>query len=125
MGTIRSLISAAANDNMFLVYFEISTTFLYGECDEEIFMRQPGDYEDGTDRVCYMKKSLYRLKQTPWCWNKRYSEYLMKFGFKRSDADPYNFIQRKYYEICLVVLYVDDGCVASTIRIKLNASLRI
>lgn len=124
MATIRSLLSVAASENMSLMQFDVSTAFLYGELDENIFMRQPEGFEDGTNRVCHLKRSLYGLKQAPRCWNKRFAEYLLKLGFKRSDSDPCLFIQRKNSELLLLVLYVDDGLVAATNKIQLEELIR-
>jgi len=60
--TIRAVLSVAASEKLKLAHFDIKTAFLYGELDEVIYMRQPIGYEDGTDRVCRLNKSLYGLK---------------------------------------------------------------
>ena len=39
-------------------------------------MEQPDGFNDGTDRVCLLKKSLYGLKQAPRQWNKEFSSFL-------------------------------------------------
>jgi len=41
--------------------------FLHGEMEEEIYMKQPEEYiqEGQGNKVCLLKKSLYRLKQSP------------------------------------------------------------
>lgn len=41
METIQSSLNITANDNIFMMQFNISTTFLYGEFDKDIFMYQP------------------------------------------------------------------------------------
>lgn len=51
MATIRLFISIAASENMSLVQFDVSTVFLYGKLDEDIFMKQPEGYDDGTDTL--------------------------------------------------------------------------
>ena len=73
--------------------FDVSTAFLYGELEEEIYMHQPEGYDDGSGRVCKLKRSLYGLKQAPRCWNKRFASFLLKLGFTRSTADPCLFIR--------------------------------
>ncbi|CAB0019509.1 unnamed protein product, partial [Nesidiocoris tenuis] len=113
-GTIRCLLSVAANEDMVLGQFDVSTAFLYGDLEEEIFMVQPEGFEDGTNRVCHLKKSLYGLKQAPRCWNKRVVDYLKKIGFKASDADPCLFIRQNGTEKVLIALYVDDGLIAAS-----------
>ena len=37
--------------------------FLFGDLEEEIFMRQPEGFEDGTNQVVKLLRSLYSLKQ--------------------------------------------------------------
>ena len=59
MGTIRALLSIAASEEMYLSQFDVSTAFLYAELEEDIFMKQPDGFEDGTDRVCKLKSIIY------------------------------------------------------------------
>lgn len=113
MSTIRTLLSVAANENMTLTQIDVSSAFLYGEITETIFMRQPEGYNDGSNRVCRLKKSLYGLKQAPRCWNEKFSDHIIKMGFTRSEADPCLFVRQKGCNKLFLVLYVDDGLIAS------------
>jgi hypothetical protein len=97
-----------------MIQFNVSTAFLYGELEEEIYMNQPQGYEDGTDRVCKLRKSLYGLKQAPHCWNKKIGNFLKESGLKQSNADPCLYILEKGKENLFLVLYVDDGLIVST-----------
>ena len=63
---------------MHLQQFDVKIAFLYGEFDEVIYMQQPKEYEDGTDRVCKLNCSLYGLKQALRCWNHHFIEILKK-----------------------------------------------
>ena len=65
--TIRALLSLAVNENLVLKQFDIKTAFLNSNLEEEIFMKQPAGFEDGSGRVCKLLKSLYGLKQAPHC----------------------------------------------------------
>ncbi|CAI7875360.1 unnamed protein product [Closterium sp. NIES-54] len=47
----------------------------------------PDGYEDGTSRVCKLKKAIYGLKQAPRCWYEKLEEVLLSGGFKTSQAD--------------------------------------
>jgi hypothetical protein len=56
-------------------YFEVEqmdvkTTFLHGDLEEEIYMKQPEGFvvKGKKELVCKMKKSLYGLKQSPRMW---------------------------------------------------------
>ncbi|KAE8905227.1 hypothetical protein PF010_g19471 [Phytophthora fragariae] len=51
-------------------HIDFVTAFLNGELvDVVIYMKQPESYEDGTDRVCRLRKGLYGLKQASKIWN--------------------------------------------------------
>lgn len=43
---VRMLISTAASENPQFLPFDVKTTFLYGELQEEVFMKQPEGYND-------------------------------------------------------------------------------
>jgi len=111
--TMRSVLSVAATENMYLAQFDVKTAFLYGTLKEEIYMKQPEGY-DGSGRVCQLQRSLYGLKQAPRCRNKRFVDYLLKLGFVMSDADPCLYVRQNNGRKLIVVLYVDDGLVAAT-----------
>ncbi|KAK3014754.1 hypothetical protein RJ639_009909 [Escallonia herrerae] len=50
-----------------LEQLDVKTTFLHGELIEQIFMRHPEGFviQGKEDHVCLLRKSLYRLKQSP------------------------------------------------------------
>ena len=50
-----------------LEQMDVKTTFLYGELEETILMRQPEGFEvkGKEDQVCLLQRSLYGLKQSP------------------------------------------------------------
>ena len=70
-------------------------TFLNGELEEQIYMRQPVRYVvPGKEHmVCKLKKSLYRLKQAPRSWNKTLHDYMKWIGFSQSTFDPCVYIR--------------------------------
>lgn len=121
--TIRALLSIAANENLNLAQFDVKTAFLNGVIDEEIYMQQPEGLDDGTNRVCKLQKSLYRLKQSPRCWNKRFKDVLLSFSLSESTADPCLFYRIIGEDKLIVVLYVDDGLVAATKKSDIDVFL--
>jgi hypothetical protein len=44
---------------------DVMTAFLYGDLDEEVYLKQPEGYNEDHSIVCRLRKSLYRLKQAP------------------------------------------------------------
>ncbi|GKC55658.1 retrovirus-related pol polyprotein from transposon TNT 1-94 [Tanacetum coccineum] len=85
-------------------------------------MRQPPRYKQG-NKVCLLKKSFYGLKQSPRQWYKRFDEYMLSNGFKRSS-----------YDICVyymsyapggyiyILLYVDDMLIACKSKAKIGST---
>ena len=114
LSTVRSVLSVAARDKLYLLQFDVSTAFLYGDLEEGIYMIQPEGCDDGSGRVCHLKRSLYGLKQAPRCWNKKFNDFLTKEGFKSSFADPCLYIRNRNGRKLILVLYVDDGLIASS-----------
>ena len=49
---------------------DVKTTFLHGDLEEEIYMKQPEGFmvKGKKELVCRLKKSLYGLKQSPRMW---------------------------------------------------------
>ena len=69
--SIRTLIALPAKPDLKLHQLNITTTFLNGELNEDIYMKQPEGFEvKGKDHlICKLNRSLYGLKQSPRCWN--------------------------------------------------------
>ncbi|KFD60883.1 hypothetical protein M514_26944 [Trichuris suis] len=112
--TVRTILSVGAVEKLKFQQFDVKTAFLYGTLEEEVYVRQPEGFEDGTDRVCRLNRSLYGLKQSPRCWNKRLVEFMKKKGMKQSTADPCLFIRQGRKSKLMVVVYVDDGILAGS-----------
>ena len=130
--TIRVMLSIAANENLELAQFDVKSAFLNGVIKEEIYMHQPEGYEDGSQRVCKLLRSLYGLKQSPRCWNERFKKVMLSFRLQESTADPCLFYRNSEDDKLIVGIYVDDGLVVAkkkaTIKkflSKLKAEFRI
>nr|GEW60571.1 putative reverse transcriptase domain-containing protein [Tanacetum cinerariifolium] len=74
-----------------LEQLDVKTTFLHGNLEETIYMRQPPSFEEGTgNKVCLLKKSLYGLKQSPrQCTSKiEYTKGLLQKEFDMKELGP-------------------------------------
>ena len=112
---------------MHLQQFDVKTAFLYGEFDEIIYIEQPKGYEDGTDRVCKLNRSLYSLKQASRCWNHHFTEILKKHGLTSTSANYYVFTNENNKDRLILAIYIDDGLISATNQSsikKLLAELR-
>lgn len=113
MDSIRTVLALATLADMEMVHFDVKTAFLYGEITEELYMKQPEGYDDGSGRVCKLQKGLYGLKQSPRAWNKKIDCFLTKFGLERSVADPCVYFGATGNLKIMLALYVDDGLLCS------------
>lgn len=110
--SIKMILSIAAKENLKLKQVDVKTAFLYGSLDEEIYMKQPMGFNDGSGRVCRIDKSIYGLKQASRCWNKKFTSFLRSYGLVASEADPCVFISRKEEKVIILAIYIDDGLLA-------------
>ncbi|RVW79759.1 Retrovirus-related Pol polyprotein from transposon TNT 1-94 [Vitis vinifera] len=65
--SIRVLLAMVSVFNLELDQLDVKTAFLHGNLEEEIYMKQPEGFVDSekSNHVCFLKKSLYGLKQSP------------------------------------------------------------
>ena len=102
------------------------TAFLQGDLTDEIYMIQPDEFTDGTDKVCKLNKAVYGLKQASREWNKALNLVLLNFGLKRSKLDPCIYYKIFNNIIIIIAVYVDDILILSNnneLRGKLKATL--
>uniref|UniRef100_A0A803R4Z6 Reverse transcriptase Ty1/copia-type domain-containing protein n=1 Tax=Cannabis sativa TaxID=3483 RepID=A0A803R4Z6_CANSA len=102
---------------------DVTTAFLHGELEEEIYMTQPEGYvEKGKpNHVCKLVKSLYGLKQSPRQWNKRFDTFMMKQGFSRSYYDACFYHKgTDINTVIYLLLYVDDMLIISKERSQVD-----
>ncbi|CAI7771056.1 unnamed protein product [Closterium sp. NIES-54] len=67
--TLRTLVAGAAIKGWVVKQMDVTTAFLNGVLEEEIFMAQPEGFDDGSGRDLKLKKALYGLKRAPRQWN--------------------------------------------------------
>lgn len=110
--TFRVLMSIAGVKGYCVRQFDIKTAFLYGDIEEEIYMKQPQGFTIG-DKVCKLKKSLYGLKQSARAWNKVLNDAVVGFGFIQNEVDKCFYTFKRGNNICYIIVHVDDILVVS------------
>ncbi|TYK02789.1 retrovirus-related Pol polyprotein from transposon TNT 1-94 [Cucumis melo var. makuwa] len=121
--SIRVLLSIVACEDLELEQMDVTTTFLHGSLEEDLYMEQHKGFEakGKTDLVCKLKKSLYGLKQSPRCWYKRFDVFINKIGFMRSLYDPLVYYKKLTDgSLIYLLLYVDNMLLAGKNFTKLN-----
>ncbi|CAI7829402.1 unnamed protein product [Closterium sp. NIES-53] len=98
----------AAVSGKSIIQMDISTAFLNGVLEEDVYMMQPPGYEDRTGRVCKLEKSIHGLKQAPRCWYQKLAAVLEEMGFRTSSCDGSLFLKGEGEKLVLFLVYVDD-----------------
>ena len=106
--SLRTLVALSVQKGLQLHQVDITTAFLNGILEEEVYMHQPEVFvSKGQEHlVCKLKRSLYGLKQSPRCWNSTLDEFLKQLGFVQSTGDPCIYVQDGGE--LMVGVYVDD-----------------
>ncbi|CAI7816646.1 unnamed protein product [Closterium sp. NIES-54] len=107
-GTWDLVVLHAAVSGKCIIQMDISTAFLNGILEEDVYMTQPPGYEDGTGRVCKLKKSIHGLKKAPRCWYQKLAAVLEEMGFRTSSCDESLFLKGEGEKLVLFLVYVDD-----------------
>lgn len=127
--TLRFLFAYAAHFRYFVEGLDVSTAFLNGDVEEEIFVHMPQGftYPDGKDGfVGRLRKALYGLKQSPRAWHQVLLTHLFSLGFKQSNGDPCLLYLNVNNNLVLFLIYVDDlnyVCPDSQFSATLKASI--
>ena len=120
--SVRSVISLTSKNGLKLHQMDITTVFLNGDLEEEVYMKQPeGFLAEGQEHlVCRLKKSIYGLKQSPRCWNQAIDAQLKLMGFKQSTSDPCICTSTTESDgLFILAVYVDDILLAGKSQHKI------
>lgn len=109
--SVRALIALSAAKDWKITQFDISTAFLNGKVEEEIYVEAPSGIETQPGKCLKLVKALYGLKQAPRCWSSAFNEALMAIGLVQLESDRCIYLDKQRKTI--VVVYVDDGLVLS------------
>ena len=104
-----------AHFDLELKQMDVKTTFLNGDLEEEVYMKQHEGFpsSDGEQLVCKLKKSLYGLKQASRQWYLKFHNVISSFGFVENIMDQCIYLKVSGSKICFLVLYVDDILLAT------------
>ncbi|GKE28233.1 zinc finger, CCHC-type containing protein [Tanacetum coccineum] len=115
--TIRLLLALAAIHNLVIHQMDVKTTFLNGDLDEEVYMKQPrGFVMSGNEhKVCKLVKSLYGLKQALKQCHQKFDEVVLASGFllNQSDKCVYSKFDSSGKGV-IICLYVVDMLIFET-----------
>ena len=122
MAAMRAMLAIAATEDLELVSVDISTAFLNGEIDAEVYMkvpegleieRDPRPGEDLKRWVVRLLKGLYGIKQGPRIWALKLHSVLTSIGFERLDCDYSVYVYRRGNVCIMMPIHVDDLLIGS------------
>lgn len=122
--SIRILLSIAAREKFEIQQFDVKTAFLYGELVEDIYMELPEGVQADPGMICKLNKSLYGLKQASRCWNKKFTSFLLTYGFKACESDNCIFVGCFNNYQVILLLYVDDALLFSKSKEVLSVVIK-
>ena len=110
MSTVRILISLATCNNWVLHKYDVKNAFLHGDLEEEICMDlPPGNKTHLINKVCKLKRTIYKLKQSPRAWFGKFTNFMKLINYNQYNQDHSLFYKpNNGNKIVLVLVYVDD-----------------
>ncbi|GKD36586.1 retrotransposon protein, putative, ty1-copia subclass [Tanacetum coccineum] len=89
---------------------DVKIAFLNGYLSKEVYMKQHEGFVNPKhpNRVCKLKRSIYRLKQASGQWNKRFDDEIKKFSFTQNCDEPCVYLKASGSNFTFLILYVDD-----------------
>ena len=115
MKSFRVTLAIAKLLGLKVTQIDISSAFLHGELEEEIYMNFPPGYKpDGHQGSCLkLEKGIYGLKQAGRIWNKKFISTLESIGFVPLTSDTQVLQYRKGKSIMIIGCHVDDATLSS------------
>jgi len=124
LDAVRTCIALSAIKDWEMRQLDIKGAYLNGELEEEIYMRQPEEFDDGSGRVCKLKRPLYGLKQAGRVWNKNINSQLTTFGYTRTNADPCVYYKLTHGKSVILTLWVDDIIMVGDAKEEIEDTVR-
>nr|GEZ83872.1 zinc finger, CCHC-type [Tanacetum cinerariifolium] len=86
--SIRLLLALATIHNLVIHQMDVKTTFLNGDLDKEVYMKQPEGFvmQGNEHKVCKLVKSLFGVKQEPKQWHQKFDEVVLPSDMGEADV---------------------------------------
>ena len=105
---VRIALVVASYTNMSIHHLDVKCAFIYGQMEEEIYMRLPDTYAPTDGSVCKLKRSIYGLRQAPRAWHTKLAADLATLGYKPFQHAESIFTRDKNNVKIFLLIYVDD-----------------
>jgi hypothetical protein len=118
---LRAVMAIAALEDLELESVDISSAFLNGQLEEEVYMCQPEGFErNGSNWVWRLLKSIYGLKQSPRVWHQKLNSVLESMGFTRVLCEHSIWIYNRGNVRIIVPVFIDDMTFASKSKAEIQ-----
>jgi hypothetical protein len=109
MEAVRIIADIAAEEDLELHQLDISTAYLNGELEEEVYIMLPDSVDCPAGHVWALGHALYGLPQSGYVWNVTLHKALVGIRFIRISAEYclYVYHHRKGH-VCFLAIYVND-----------------
>ncbi|CAH2103269.1 unnamed protein product [Euphydryas editha] len=114
--TLRLLFALSVKFNFEITHFDVTTAFLNGFLDENVYMQVPCNLKCKENSVLKLKRAIYGLKQSARAWNKRIDDCLLKLNFVKSKLEPCLYSKKCKKGQIIVAVFVDDFFIFSTCK---------
>jgi len=86
---ICMVVALVASNDWILVHLDVVTAFLNGDLRKIVYMEVPEGFCNSStlNKVCRIKKSLYRLHQSPQTWFEKINDFLIEQGLSHIEAN--------------------------------------
>ena len=85
MNSIQVILSSVALYEWEIHQMDVKSVFLHRSLSEEKYMDKSPSFLTNSTLVCWLKKSLYGLKQPPQAWYEKIDKFFVNLGFKHCD----------------------------------------
>jgi hypothetical protein len=123
LASLRVFFIIAAARDLELGGLDIDTAFMK----EDVYIRRPLGFDDGTTNVCHLRRCMYGLKQSPREFNELLCDWLVSQGMRQLMSDPCIYIFEADGVFAMIALYVDDipvACNNTAWRVAFTALVR-
>ena len=96
---------------MALFQLDIKNVILHSDLTEDVYKEQPSSFvaQGKSNLVCWLRRSLYGLKQSPRARFSQFSSMVQEFDMIRSKVDHSVFYHHTFTRQCIyLIIYVDD-----------------
>jgi hypothetical protein len=108
MANFWLFLTIAAAMDLEVCQLDIDTPFLCAPIKEDVDIRQPLGFSDGTPKVCHLKRYPYGLKQPPREFNMLVRNWVVANGWQQCVSDSCIYTIRTGTVFAMIALYMDD-----------------